>query len=317
MSNRTSGADKAIRLAWANEKQLVLEGKGTRNWTPEQQKDILEKGKAYGDDGKAFEGHHMKSAEVYPEYQGEAGNIQFLSREEHLLAHNGYTRNSTNGYYDSLTGETTDFGENSYEPCEVTALTEPIVIENAADKIQNATDVATDTENGGLDSITTDFPNNSDEIMDSTANRNHSNSTNRVEKSKISHKQAPKRGSGGITRFVNKTVRFFGFETLGDLGLATLRQLPKIALGAAAIYAATRSTNSSDEEYESSSDLSYPDYSADDTDDFDVITNEYPEERSSPSEHIVPGHGQHYHTKDNGIIWKEKDPYLRGKKSDD
>jgi len=31
-------------------------------WTPEQQRDILEKGKAYTDDGKAFEGHHMKSA---------------------------------------------------------------------------------------------------------------------------------------------------------------------------------------------------------------------------------------------------------------
>ena len=33
--------------------------------------------------------------------------------------------------------------------------------------------------------------------------------------------------------------------------------------------------------------------------------------RSSPREHEVPGHGQHYHTKD-GVIWKEKEPYHRG-----
>lgn len=79
MSRRTAESQKAIREAWEKEQELVKEGKGTRNWTPEQQKDILEKGKAYDENGKAFEGQHMKSAEQYPEYQRNPGNIQFLT----------------------------------------------------------------------------------------------------------------------------------------------------------------------------------------------------------------------------------------------
>ena len=35
-------------------------------------------------------------------------------------------------------------------------------------------------------------------------------------------------------------------------------------------------------------------------------------ERSSPEEHMVKGHGQHYHYKDGSVRWKEKDPYPRG-----
>ena len=34
----------------------MQEGKGTREWTLQQQQDILDKGKAYDDNGKAFEG---------------------------------------------------------------------------------------------------------------------------------------------------------------------------------------------------------------------------------------------------------------------
>lgn len=47
MSRRTSEASKAIRAAWLKEQELVAEGKGTRDWTPEQQKEILALGKAY------------------------------------------------------------------------------------------------------------------------------------------------------------------------------------------------------------------------------------------------------------------------------
>ncbi|MEQ6050779.1 hypothetical protein U2I53_17120 [Lysinibacillus capsici] len=35
----------------------------------------------------------------------------------------------------------------------------------------------------------------------------------------------------------------------------------------------------------------------------------------SPSEHIVKGHGQHYNTRE-GRTWKEKEPFLRGKKEE-
>ena len=34
--------NKAIRLAWEREQKLVAEGKGTRDWSQEQQKDILD-----------------------------------------------------------------------------------------------------------------------------------------------------------------------------------------------------------------------------------------------------------------------------------
>lgn len=125
MSNRTAEASKAIREAWEREKALVQKGQGTRDWTCEQQKDIIEKGKAYDEDGKAFEGHHMKSAERYPKFQGDAENIQFLTRTEHKNAHGGDFHNPTNGYYDYNSKKTTDFGDNKYIPCKTIRLNNP------------------------------------------------------------------------------------------------------------------------------------------------------------------------------------------------
>ena len=80
MSKRTAEANRAVKEAWERERLLVLEGKGTRNWTEEQQRSIIDLGKAYGDDGKAFEGHHMKSAEKYPKFQGDANSISDQGR---------------------------------------------------------------------------------------------------------------------------------------------------------------------------------------------------------------------------------------------
>ena len=59
MSRRTADASKAIRLAWEKEQQRVLEGEGTRDWTEKQQQDIIDRGKAYDEDGKAFEDMEM------------------------------------------------------------------------------------------------------------------------------------------------------------------------------------------------------------------------------------------------------------------
>ena len=89
MPRRTAEATKAVQLAWQREYELIQEGKGTRDWTEEQQRDILnpERGRAYDDNGRAFNGQHMKSVEKYPEYQGDPDNIQFLTRKEHLEAH--------------------------------------------------------------------------------------------------------------------------------------------------------------------------------------------------------------------------------------
>ena len=119
---------KAIRKAWEREQRAVSEGKGTRDWSPEQQKDILDpnKGKAYDESGRAFEGQHMKSAAEYPEYQGDPNNIQFLTREEHLEAHKGSWQNPTNWYYDPVTKEYVDFGDGEIIPCKEIELTDPI-----------------------------------------------------------------------------------------------------------------------------------------------------------------------------------------------
>lgn len=126
MSQRTAQANKAVEAAWKKEQKRVKEGKGTRDWSQQEQKDILEKGKAYDEDGKAYEGHHMKSVAEYPEYQGDDGNIQFLTREEHRAAH-GWFGNPTNGYYNPKTGKTTDFGDGPYKPRRAFKLTEPIL----------------------------------------------------------------------------------------------------------------------------------------------------------------------------------------------
>ena len=69
----------------------------------------------------------MKSAEMYPEYQGEPGNIQFLTRAEHLEVHDGNWQNPTNGYYNPVTKEKFDFGDGPFILCEIIQLPEPII----------------------------------------------------------------------------------------------------------------------------------------------------------------------------------------------
>ena len=128
MSSRTVNARKAVLKAWELEAERVAEGKGTRDWTREQQQDILENGIAHDEDGKAFQGQHMKSVEQYPDYQGDPGNIQFLTRAEHLEAHKGSWQTPCNWYYDPVTKEMHDFGDNIYTPCKVIMLSDPVIV---------------------------------------------------------------------------------------------------------------------------------------------------------------------------------------------
>ncbi|VXB78300.1 hypothetical protein [Aeromicrobium sp. 9AM] len=130
MSSRTAASSRAIREAWENEKRLVLEGKGTRDWPEEQQKQIVEKGKAYDDKGLALEGQHMKSFSAHPEYRDDPRNIQFLSRREHLAAHGGNWTNQTNGYYDPALKVMSDFGNSPPQPCVELILTNPLYVDS-------------------------------------------------------------------------------------------------------------------------------------------------------------------------------------------
>lgn len=133
MPRRTAEASKAIRKAWEKEQKLVLSGKGTRDWTKEQQQSIIDVGIAYDDEGKAFEGQHMKSVEAYPEYQGEADNIQFLTRQEHLDAHGGNWNNPTNWYYNPNTKQRIDFGEGPFVAPVTIDLSTPVCVAGKTD----------------------------------------------------------------------------------------------------------------------------------------------------------------------------------------
>jgi hypothetical protein len=137
MANRDPKlCSQAVQDYWNGERDLVRDGQGSRDWTPEQQESIMNykadgteranAGVPKDEDGKSFEGHHMKSAEAHPEYQGSADNIQPLTRDEHLAAHNGNYQNPTNGYYDPSTGVTTDFGQGEPTKPEPVNLSEPI-----------------------------------------------------------------------------------------------------------------------------------------------------------------------------------------------
>ena len=98
---------KAVASAWKQEKNRVVEGKGTRDWTQAEQREIILKGKA-----KGYEGHHMKSVDGHNSRAGDPNNIQFLTRKEHFAAHNKNFHNNTNGYYNPKTGVMTSFGCN-------------------------------------------------------------------------------------------------------------------------------------------------------------------------------------------------------------
>ena len=167
MSRRTAEANKAIASAWEREQCLVKEGKGTRDWTPQQQKDILEKGKAYDLDGKAMEGHHMKSVSIFPNYQGNPDNIQFLSRAEHFDAHGGNYQTPTNGYYNTIEKVTIVF-ENELTPCDIIVLSDPVVESNINHIISNNTKL----KKGN-------FENSSDSVNEEKTFHNHIYSNNR------------------------------------------------------------------------------------------------------------------------------------------
>lgn len=296
--------NKAVREAWIKEQNLVQEGKGTRAWTPEQQKDILEKGKAYDDSGKAFEGQHMKSAEQYPEYQGDPGNIQFLTRAEHLEAHNGSWQNPTNWYFNPVTKEKIDFGDGPFIPCEIIQLTEPIMKSNIS--VDTRKEVLTESaEDVKVKETPTSKP-EEDPIH-----------TKPVNKPKTVVKQT---GSlGNTVKKAFKAVVDFSKRHPVLTEIAKAVSIAGLAAAADAVANGERSGPSN-----SSSDYSYaPSRSGNSTFDgnyneasLDDVNTDSSLERSSPEEHMVKGHGQHYHYKDGSVRLKEKAPYQRGGNKD-
>lgn len=318
MSRRTSESNKAIAQAWEEEKKRVSEGCGTRDWTPEQQKDILERGKAYDDSGKAFEGQHMRSAEMHPECQGDPNNIQFLTREEHLEAHDGNWKNPTNWYYDPVTKTKTDFGNGPIIPCKVIKLSNPIFI-------PEITQADEEPVNEELESS------QEEPVQKPTKDKlsNEENSNNGESVLKIPYSEQTKKAAGaGIVNTLKK-----GAKTVGKF---LMNHKSEIITGAVVIggtilknYADSNGSYSGNDDsgisygggYSSSEDHDYSS-SYEDANNYDLTSNndysedsghDYSSERSSPREHDVSGYTRHQNGKEIHV-----NPYKRGvKKHDD
>lgn len=313
MSRRTSESNKAILLKWEQEQQLVREGNGTRDWTPEQQKDILKRGKAYDNNGKAFEGQHMRSAEVHPEYQGSPDNIQFLTRAEHLEAHDGDWRNPTNWYFDPVAKEKLDFGDGPVIPCKTIELSEPLIViqEKTTSAVENCTAELLKKEH--VKNVTEAAP-------PKTAQSRTTNKAHKVPLASI----PPSPNESGSTRFFKKAMHGV-VKTCTTAGKFVIEH-KELALAAVCSVAKVinNAINSSSSESSSGGSLipdgdntstSYGENSSSNIYNTQIERN-YPDTHASPQKHTVSSHGQHYHTKD-GVIWKEKEPYSRGRKSNE
>jgi len=71
---------------------LIMGGNGSRNYTPEERAALIETGSAEG-----LDGHHINSVGEHRDMQADPDNIVFLTKEEHLEAHNGNWQNQTEG----------------------------------------------------------------------------------------------------------------------------------------------------------------------------------------------------------------------------
>ncbi len=296
MSRRTAEADKAIRLAWERERDLVQEGKGTRNWTKEQQEDILnpEIGKAYDEKGRAFEGQHMRSVAEYPEYQGNPDNIQFLNRDEHLEAHKGSWKNSTNWFYNPETKEFIDFGEGEIIPCKIIELSEPVAINIKAEKDigQESMD---DKENVHATlEPTRGTPSSTEENLKKTLNQ------------PISPKLKTK--DSGFIKGMKTIGNFIVEHPLESLEIAG------VVVRSVASFASSISNRSKRKSGVKSENAVATDFSS--KTDIASAVSEIVENatRKTPHENEVSAHKQRYHTKD-GIVWRDKSSYQRNKKN--
>ena len=106
-SNINTARRAAVSKAWANERSLVMDGKGTRDWSRSQQAEIVATGKC-----KGYFGHHKCSVSKNPKEAGNKDNIQFLNSKEHFDAHNGNYKNDPHGRYDPESKKVTEYKDN-------------------------------------------------------------------------------------------------------------------------------------------------------------------------------------------------------------
>ena len=325
--SRASERNKAVATKWIIEQQLVREGKGTRDWTVDQQRDILERGKAYDDDGVAFEGQHMKSVAAFPEYAGDPDNIQLLSKGEHLEAHGGNWQNPTNWFYNPETKLRIEFGDGPPIPCEIITISNPYSVVSALSTEDTTNQHPDKTEK--LDDRTTpeESCNPNPPISAPQKLKNDTPPPTAVKPSKKTFSIKAFRGrfegkiadiGSGIMSFVTEhpaVMKILGIVATGvAIGVAAAAESHKDSSSGSGHSGSGTNDYTSCSSYTSSS--SEKDSSKNDSDsienDSDYSSDtDSSSERSSPREHEVKGHPQKYHTKDGDIIII-KEPYRRG-----
>lgn len=296
MSRRTSEANKAIAQAWEQEKQRVIKGGGTRDWTQEQQKDILERGKAYDENGKAFEGQHMRSAEMHPECQGDPNNIQFLTREEHLAAHDGSWKNPTNWYYDPITKNKTDFGDGPIVPCKEIELSNPIYASLNSNSVEISTEKeVADTKGKSIE----------ESVDDDSLKHIASHSGSNPSKSQQSRHTNNENGILATLKSGVKTLAGFVWRHKSE----ALAICWAVGTGIKA-YADSQREGSTSRNSDEIIDISFDTSENDEVD--EGTERDYPNERSSPCEHDVSGYTRHQNGREIHV-----NSYKRGGKKDD
>lgn len=301
MSRRTSEANKAICEAWNAEQQLVQEGKGTRDWTPEQQKAIHEK-------GKAFEGHHMLNVEKFPEHQGNRQNIEFLSRPEHLQAHDGNYQNHTCGYFDYITGETRFFENGNLEPCIVIELSNPIInISDLPSETVSDNNVVSEEEKV-VEDVIKDNKEKPNETDNQILTKNSTEPT--TPKSKVDLKKKSSIGD----KILRAAKAVSEFSEQHPVATKIILTVAPIVIGAVADVASKRGRNNSGKTQIKVPTKQLPGISSQNnilkkTSEV-VVQVEGALERNSPGAHTVGSHSQRYY----GVL-KEKAAYPRGGKT--
>ena len=333
MPNRTFLANKAIAIAWHKEQELVKIGKGTRNWTSKQQKDILEKGKAYDENGKAFQGQHMKSVETYPEYQSDPNNIQFLTLEEHLAAHGGSWLNPTNWYYDPETKERTIFKSDELIPCRFIELSQPIIPIQANEKSEISSQTIYCEQPQIPESKSEKQPSNNSQTNDTYASNKE---RWEAEFAKEQEAERKKRNSHWYTRLFDNTLKPRGIKILKDLENpnSAINKLTEVAKNVCFNVLESFQNNTEEKTHYKEGLKEDSKLSTDNKESVteikdagsvsDMTTNqtdseskepqekEYPKERKSPKRHMVnPQKPRRY-----GSEFKVQTPYVRGEKKE-
>ncbi|WP_255910757.1 hypothetical protein [Ruminococcus sp. zg-924] len=162
----TAERQKAVRQAWKEERQRVLEGKGTRQWTNLEKKELIRRGSVSG-----YDGHHMKSVSTYPKFAGDSKNIQFLTEKEHLYgAHRGSYHNKTNGYYDPKTKEMNGFRGNQHPKAPLYDLNTKL------SKTIKQSSKSNDNANQKIDSFKSSIKSNTESSSKTSASTTHGKS---------------------------------------------------------------------------------------------------------------------------------------------